>query len=187
MSGADHAGALELKFRAMLAGLRREFPPSTESVRFGGRSMSSGEMVALIQSTLDTFEAVHQAEGAFRQAVVNRRRAMKGSRSIYEDAVFFLKHQLGKNSPRLAQFGVALPKDRRPPTAEAAAISRAKAAATRKARGTLGKRQRLALGRPPEPVLQVLGADRQPLRVAGEGAVDAAGQVSEGPEPSGTD
>jgi hypothetical protein len=70
----------------------------------------------------------------YRQAVAECRRAMKAFHSTYEDAVLFLKHCLGRDNPRLAEFGVALPQPRRPLTAEANALSGAKAAATRRAR-----------------------------------------------------
>jgi len=163
MTGEHHTGTLERKVRAMYEGFRREFPPTCERVLFGGREMTLAEVVAALEAMEATFEAVHRAQRGYRQAVGARRRAMKGHRSTYEDAVCFLKHHLGKASPRLVGFGVALPKLRRPLTAEASAIARAKAEATRKARGVLGRRQRLALGRPPEPTLQVFGLDGQPL------------------------
>ena len=183
MSGADRAGALEQKSRALLEGLRDDFTPQAEPVRFGGKSMTFQEMVAAIEEVVGSFQAVRDAESAFRRAIANRRRAMKGHRSTYEDAVCFLKHHLGKDSAQLAKFGIARPRERTPLSAEANAISRAKAAATRKARGTLGRRQRLLLGRPPEPTLQVFGADGQPLGASSSTAIDSAPALEE-PEPA---
>jgi hypothetical protein len=181
MSGQHHTGEFEKKLRALCEGFRRDFTPSQETVNFGGRPLTVAEVLASLQAIEDTFESVHQAHRAYRQAVSERRRAMKRHRSVYEDAVVFLKHHLGKESPRLTSFGVALHKERRPLSAEANALSRAKAAATRKARGTLGKRQRLALARPPERVPQVLGPDGQPLSPGAE--VPPGGKSKEPGEP----
>ena len=163
MSGQHHVGAFEKKVRALVEGFHREFPASDQAVIFGGAPMAVADVLARLEAMVASFEAVHRAHRSFRQAVDDRRRAMKGHRTTYEDALVLLKHHLGRASPRLMEFGLAQPKARRAPTAEAKAIARAKAAATRKARGTLGKRQRLALGRAPEPTLQVFGPDGQPL------------------------
>lgn len=134
MSGPNHIGAFERRVRALCEGFRRELPPSVERVRLGGEEMPFAEVLAALQAMESTFDAVHDARQRYRQAVGDRRRAMKAHRSTYEDMVVFLKHYLGKASPRLTSFGVALPKGRRALTAEASAIARAKAAATRKAR-----------------------------------------------------
>jgi hypothetical protein len=185
MSDANCAGALEQRLRALLKGLEQEFPGAVETVRFGGQTMSWAEMVAQLKAAVEAFDAVHRAQLAHRAAVSDRRRAMKGSRSLYEDAVFFLKHYLGKDSPRLPHFGVALPKPRRALTVEANAVSRAKAAATRKARGTLGKRQRQALGKPKVVTLEVFGVDGPPSSTMP--GVATPGTPAVEPEPSGTD
>jgi hypothetical protein len=191
VSGENHSGAFEQRLRAMCSGFRRAFSPTVERVLFGGREMTLSELMASLEAMEATFDAVHCAEVNYRQAVSQRRRAMKGYRSDYEDAVVFLKHQLGKANPRLVEFGLQLPKQRRPLTVEAQASSRVKAAATRKARGVMSRKQRLAIGRPPEPTLHVFGLDAQASVVASApgqteaGSTDApSASVEPHPEPS---
>jgi hypothetical protein len=168
----DQVGAFERKVRTLCEGFCREFPPSEEKVLFGGRTMTVAEVVTALNRMMEMLESVHRTHLAFRQAVGDRRRAAKSHRATYEDAVFLLKHRLGRENPRLASFGVALPKARRRLSNEAKAIARAKAEATRRARGTMSKKQRLALGKPPEPTLQVLGSDGQPLLPAAEASIE---------------
>ncbi len=185
MASIDQVGAFERRVRALVDGFVQEFPPSEQEVYFGGRKTTAAGVVAMLKQVQEVLEAVHRTDRAFRQAVADRRKAMKSHRATYEDAVFFLKHHLGRENPRLASFGVALPKPRRRLSTEAKAIARAKAAATRKARGTMGKKQRMALGRASGPTLQVFGADGQPL-IAVEEAVPSAESGAEGVDPSAT-
>jgi len=57
----------------------------------------------------------------------------------------FVQATYANATPTLADFGIAPPKVRAPRTAEQKAASAAKAAATRKARGTAGKKQKAAV------------------------------------------
>src|SRR5580698_3600880 len=105
MGSAAHVGVFERRVRALTEAFTREFPASDQPVLFGGHTMTLAEVVVALQQMLDTLEAVHRTHRAFRQAVANRRRAHLSHRGTYEDAVFFLKHQLGRENPRLANFG----------------------------------------------------------------------------------
>lgn len=178
MGSAAHVGVFERRVRALTEAFTREFPASDQSVLFGGRTMTMAEVVSSLQQMLETLEAVHRTHRAFRQAVADRRRASQSHRGTYEDAVFFLKHQLGRENPRLGSFGVPLPKPRKKPTTEAKAIARAKAAATRRARGTMGKLQRLALQKAREGTVQVFGSDGQPLVTTEEAAAEPEAKPS---------
>jgi hypothetical protein len=118
----DHAGAFERQFRTLREAFAREFPASDQEVIFGGKKMTLAEVGELLQRVEDSFAAVHRALRTLRQAIADRRSAMKQHRSTYLDAVLFLKSHLGKDNPGLALFGVTPPKPRTPPTAEALAI-----------------------------------------------------------------
>ncbi len=165
----DHSGGLEKLVRAMLDGFEREFPSSPEKLVFGGEKMTLAQVHERLRVMAEAFAAVHTARRTLRQALTDLRRSMKGFRSTYLDAVLFVKHHLGKDSPRLTLFGVRPPKARAPLTVEARVIASAKAAATRCARKTMGKRQRQALGRA-EPTVQVLDAAGRPLDPCGRTA-----------------
>lgn len=181
MAAVDQVGAFERKVRTLSEGFCQEFPPSDEPVIFGGRTMTVAQVVTALKQLVEMLDAVHRNQRAFQQAVADRRRAAKSHRATYEDAVFLLKHRLGRENPRLAAFGVVLPKARRRLSNEAKAIAQIKAAATRKARGTMSRKQRLALGKPPEPTLQVFTGDGQPLvpvtADASEGAPQSAPEL----------
>ncbi len=181
----DHAGAFEKAVRALVEGFRRELPASGHEVIFGGRKMTMEELHALLDGMAESFEAVHRAERALRQAIADRRRSVKGHRSTFGDAVVLLKHHFGKDSPALALFGLRLAKPRTPLTAEAKARAHAKSLATRKARGTLGRKQRLALGRPPEPTLLVLDAEGRVRGAAVEKPAGPGPAAPADPEPGG--
>jgi hypothetical protein len=158
----DHTGGLEKLVRAMLDGFEREFPSSAEKVVFGGEKTTLAQVHERLRTMVGTFAAVDTARRTLRGALSDLHRSMKGFRSTYLDAVLYVKHHLGKDSPRLLLFGVRPPKARTPLTVEARVIASAKAAATRSARKTMGKRQRQALSRA-EPTVQVLDGAGRPL------------------------
>ena len=163
---SDHAGAFEKKVRELCEGFRRAFPASDQPVIFGGRTMPLAEVATILRQMEQTFAGVHEAELTFRQAVANRRRAVKAHRSTYGDAVVFLKHHLGRESPALVDFGIRPPKAPKPLSVEARAIARAKAAATRRARRLPGKRPGLELGLMPVPAPPTDGSGSCPATLS---------------------
>ena len=60
---------------------------------------------------------------------------------------------------------------------EAKTVAKAKAQATRQARGTMGKKQRLAISATPSMTVQVLGTDGQPVTAPATNSTVAAPTV----------
>ncbi len=181
---SDHAGAFEVKGRELCEGFRRAFPASDQPVIFGGRKMTLAEVSTALGQMEQTFAVVHEAELTFRQAVANRRRAMKAHRSTYGDAVVFLKHHLGRESPALVDFGIRPPKTPRPLSVEARAIARAKAAATRRARRLPSNRHRPDVSGRPVPTPPTEGSGGCPAAPSAQSGPSAA-PAPEDAEPNG--
>ena len=70
---------------------------------------------------------------------------------------------MGHASTALRNLGVTPPKERAQPSVEDQAIAAEQRRQTRKARGTMSKKQRLKITAQPGPTLRVLGPDGQPL------------------------
>ncbi len=149
MSAIDQVGIFERKVSLLCRAFLSEFSDPTQKVHVGGREMTVGELVKDLQGMQELLEAVHRTHRSFRHAVAERRKAARRLRSLYEDTALFVTNQLGRENPRLATFGLRLRKARRPLSSSAKTIAQAKAAATRLARGTMGKKQRSTLTETP--------------------------------------
>ncbi len=184
MSSSQNPSSFEKKVLAMLQGFRAAFPASPQEVIFGGKTMTLAQVHAGREEIADRLAAVHRAQHAHRRAVRAREAANAASKAFYEDGVLFARHHFGRDSKRMAAFGVPPRKVRRVLTSQEKAIAKAKAAATRTLRGTLGRRQRAAITTTAQPTLQVFGADGR-LLPGQPGAPDPAATCtpSEGKEP----
>jgi hypothetical protein len=132
---------LEADFQQLLNGTQTEIP-ATVSVHVDGQLLTQPELVAKLQAYLQVYEQVAATKAAYGQAL----QALQG---IADEAHAFkvaygqvLRHVLGKASPNLGSFGINVIA-RKTPTVETQLLAHAKRLATRKARGTLGKRQKL--------------------------------------------
>ena len=134
---------LEADIQQLLNGTQTEIP-ATLSVYVEGQPLTQAEIVPKLQACLKVYEQVAAAKAAYGQAL----QVLQG---IAEEAQAFkvaygqaLRPILGKASPRLKSFGISVVQ-RKAPTAETQLLAHVKRLATRKARGTRGKRQRLKI------------------------------------------
>ena len=186
MSSAQNPSSFEKRVAAMLQGFMQAFPPSSQEVVFGGKTMSLAEVHKRLQGIVETLENVHRTQQTYHRAVLVRRAAMAAARSFYDDGVLFIRHHFGRESKRAASFGIPMPKARRTLSTSEKAIAKAKAAATRVLRGTRGPKQRAAISVTQQPTLQVFGADGKllPGQEAPAASSPAAGAVPGSDEPS---
>ena len=99
-----------------------------------------------MKTYLVLFTAATQAKLAYAAAVAARKAALADIHAFYQSLVAVLKQTLGPtNQGLLPGFGIAPPKARTEASPEVKALAKVKAAATRKARGTLGKKERLEI------------------------------------------
>jgi hypothetical protein len=118
-------------------------PPG--ELTFDGKAYSREEIVAVLQSRIDAEHAARTAEANFHAAV----RDADATRRETDRFVSALRQLLllanAANELALTEMGLAARRKPRTPTAEEKLAAAAKAAATRKARHTMGRRQRLAI------------------------------------------
>jgi hypothetical protein len=129
--------------QALIAGTKQHFPNG--SFTLGNTAYTTASLVELFQSLADTIAATDAAHAATKEAVAT----LRGSRAKVSPVMLAYKRWLlttfGTATQTLADFGVQPPKARTPMTSEKSAAAAAKRASTRKARGTVGKKKKLAV------------------------------------------
>jgi hypothetical protein len=126
----------------VVAGIRKHVPPG-KTVHLDGKAYTAKQLAALFQEQVDAIEAVRLARGALAVAVGKERVVAKkvNAATLSLRSLFF--HWFAPAV--LADFGWERPKKPGPKTTAAKLAGVLKAAATRKARGTMGRRQRLKI------------------------------------------
>jgi hypothetical protein len=123
-----------------------------------GTTMTKADIISKLKSFIQLNLAVVQTKQAYTTALAARTAAMADMHGFYKAFSSALIQALGPtNAGALPTFGVAQPKVRTGPSAETLVIAQAKSAATRQARGQLGKAEKQAITATPQPSIQVLG------------------------------
>jgi hypothetical protein len=145
-SNATVKGALN----AMIKGLQAAFGAKAPFT-LAGRAYKRDDIVQILQSLLDAIEAVRIAEAQLKGARTVRANVAKRVQPIERALERFLRAVYGADSAKLLTFGVK-PERPRKVTIQTKADAVEKGRATRKARGTMGKKQRLKIkAKLPEP------------------------------------
>ncbi len=149
------------KFQASLetlvAGLSNTTSVALASLMIGGISMTRTEIIAKLKAVDALILAVAQVKQAYAAAVAARKTGLVAGHLFYENVVMALKQVIGAtNQAQLAAFGIFPPKPRAVPSAETKAMAKMKAAATRKARGIKGKKERASITTSPQSKLQMV-------------------------------
>jgi TPP-dependent 2-oxoacid decarboxylase len=133
--------ALLAQMQAVIAGLQKHFP----NVQFTFGNTAYTTLVTLFQSVITALTQLNAAQASAKDAVT----ALTGVTATMKPVFLSLKRNLqntyGTTSTTLADFGLQPQKARTPMTVEQKAAAKAKAEATRKARGTTSKKQKLAV------------------------------------------
>ena len=155
---------LQAKLDGAAAGLTSSNLSLLNSLVILGISMSKAEIITKLKAYSLLFTAVINARQAYAAAVKARKGSMGQILPFYTSFVAALKQALGPNNEGLlAGFAISPPKVRKAASPETKAVAKVKAKATRQARGTMGKQQRLAITATPTMTVQVLGPDGQPV------------------------
>jgi hypothetical protein len=129
--------------QAMITGLPKHFPSG--SFTLGNTAFTTASLVQLFQSLADAITAVNTAQASAQEAVS----AMRGLQANVGPVFLALKRVLlstyGTAAQTLADFGLEARKAPAPKTVETKAAAAVKLRATRKARGTTSKKQKLAV------------------------------------------
>jgi hypothetical protein len=126
----------------LAAGVQTYFAPANVTITVAGAVVTPAEMAAAIQSRLKATATAVTSHTAMKQAVAARETTMASTQSLV-DAIKQVALIMYANQPDvLTVFGIAPRKVPAPLTAAQLAERAVKAAATRKARGTMGPKQK---------------------------------------------
>jgi hypothetical protein len=132
----------QIRAANVVAGIRKHMP-SGKKVYVDGKAYTPTGLAALFQEQVDAIDAVRSARGALAAAVSKERAVAK---KVNEATLDLRSTLFNMFTPVvLADFGWARPKKPGPKTTAAKLAGVLKAAATRKARRTMGRRQRLKI------------------------------------------
>jgi hypothetical protein len=131
------------RVQALIAGTQKHFPSG--SFTLGNVPFTTTSLVQLLQSLADAIAAVNTAQAGAKAAVAAMRATHTNVNPVIAEFTKWLRATFGTATSTLAEFGLEPPKARTPMTAEAKTAAVAKRAATRAARGTTSKKQKLAV------------------------------------------
>jgi hypothetical protein len=131
------------RVQALIAGVQKHFPTGTFTL--GNVAYTTASLVQLLQSLANAIAATNAAQTGAKEAVAAMRVAEKRVNPVILDFTHFLRTSFGTASSTLADFGLEPKKAPAPLTVEAKTAAVAKREATRAARGTTSKKQKLAV------------------------------------------
>jgi hypothetical protein len=138
------------KNRQAIAGVQKHFA-STPSVVLDGTPTTPKDVIATLQAAIDATDAAASAEKAFHDAVAVQHAAIAKGNALHKALKMLVTNQLGSAESIFGDFGFSTPK-RRVPTEATKAAAVAKRGETRKARHTMGSRQKASIkGAQPAP------------------------------------
>jgi hypothetical protein len=132
------------RYQSLMSGVKEHWSPSGKYVIGGGR-YSKAEIIGRLQSVLDSMKETSARFAAWRAQVAIQRTLEKSLHNFVRYLEFAVRAKHGENRRMLAAFGLEPAKKPGPRTAMVKALAAEKAKATRQARGTLGRRQRLKI------------------------------------------
>jgi hypothetical protein len=131
------------RVQALIAGTKKHFPNG--SFTLGNATFTTASLVQLFESLNEATTAANAAEAGAKDAVAKLRAARANVNPVILDFKRLLLVTFGTATQTLVDFGLEPTKARSPRTSEQNAAAAAKRKATRKARGTASKKQKLAI------------------------------------------
>ena len=128
---------------ALIAGTQKHFP--TGQFTIGSTVYTSASLMQVLQGLADAMTALAAAQAAAKDALAAAHEAATTVGPIVQAYRRIVVAAFGNASQTLVDFGVPAPKARTPLTTEQRAVAVAKAKATRTARGTTSRKQKLAI------------------------------------------
>jgi hypothetical protein len=138
-------GSLLKSFNDLAAGLASSPPGGQPAIVIEGQSVPVSTLLAELQGYAIAYQAVEDAEQVYKRAIAARDAVASGAQRRREAIRASIKGTLGRMNPALEAYGMSPDREQRALTAEEEVAKVAKARATRAARHTMGKRQRLAI------------------------------------------
>jgi hypothetical protein len=131
------------RVQALIAGTQKLTPNGSFTI--GNATFTAQALVQLFQGLADAIAKVNEAQASAKAAVAALRATKAKVDPVMLDYTRILIATYGTAVQTLAEYGLQPRKARKPATAEELAAAKAKRAATRKARGTTSKKQKLTV------------------------------------------
>jgi hypothetical protein len=141
----SNPGSVLKTFNELATGLASTPPGGQPTMVIEGESISVTALVVELQGYATAYQAVEDAELVYRKALTAREALAAGAQGRRDAIRASIKGALGRMNPGLGAYGISPDKDPRALTAEEEVAKVAKGKATRAARHTMGKKQRLAI------------------------------------------
>jgi hypothetical protein len=136
------------RVRQLITGTNKHFPNGSQQLTVGGVAYTVTALTALLQSFVDSRDAVDAAKAAASAKIAAENARAPSLRGVVSAFVAYVRATYGNSPDVLVDFGLSLHKARTPLTADQKAAAVAKTAATRAARHVMGKNQRKAVKAP---------------------------------------
>ena len=163
--------------QALIAGTGKHFANAT--VAFGNTTFTAASLVQLLQSLVTAITDANAAQLAATDAVATKSVVMAKVIPVVQGYRRFIRATFASASQTLADFGLEPPKARAPLSVEEKAAAAAKMRATRAARGTASKKQKLAISG------KVTGVSITPITEPASPTEQTVSTASSTPAPAG--
>ena len=138
----DKATALT-RVQALIAGTRTHFPSA--SFTLGGKAYTTATLVQALETLENAIAALNAAHTSVADAGTALKEVDASVGPLVRDYRRHVLAAFSTGAQELADFGLQPPKERRPLSTEERVVATAKLRATRQARGTTSKKQKLAI------------------------------------------
>ncbi len=142
MSMFNDKATVQNRVQALIAGAQKHF--SNGQVTFGGATHTAASLIQAFQGLLDAFGPVDAARTSLHDGVAALHTTQENVAPLVRGFTSYLRVTYS-DATQLGDFGLAPRKVVAPLTAEKRVVATAKAKATRAARGTTSKKQKLAI------------------------------------------
>jgi hypothetical protein len=145
MSSADKPNKAKVLalLQALIAGTQKHTPNGT--LTFGGATYTAAALIQEMQNLINAIAVTNAAHVQATDAVQAQTAVVAKVAPIIRGYKRYLQVTLGTANTQLADYGLQPLKARKPLGSDERVAAKAKAAATRKARGTTSKKQKLAV------------------------------------------
>src|ERR1019366_184413 len=145
MSNIRAKNSLAAEVTQLIAGASKHFSNGSQALQVGGATFTVTALTQELQGFVDNRDAVEASKAATKAKIEIERVQTPSQLALIRAFQTVGRGTFGNSADVLADFGLAPPKARVTKTAEQKAVTAVKIAATRKARGTMGKNQKKAV------------------------------------------
>jgi hypothetical protein len=144
MSTVNGSNKQALLAQQLIAGTQKHLANEAE-LKFEGSTFTPSQVLAQLHALMDLRAAADAARATAKAKVAAERDQLPSLRAFMLALTAFARTRFGNSPDILADFGLKSKKARTPLTADKRLAANVKRAATRKARGPIGKRNRAAV------------------------------------------